>query len=110
MNYAAYVKQRTGIRRYARVAVIPHDPYDVSVSLAKRLISYGGIKLTLAEQRVYDRAKPLSKTKGPCCCPCWRWTAFAGQAKFLITRRDYTARQIADVWSVEEGCGGPSGS
>jgi len=78
------------------------------VSLAKRLIGYQRIHLTSDERRVYDRAVPLSDTKGPCCCPCWRWTAFGGQAKYLITRRRYTAQQIADVWSLEEGCGGPS--
>ena len=110
MNYAAYVKQRHDIRRYADVSVVPQDPYDISAGLAQRLTSYGSINLTPTQQRVYGRAKPLSETKGPCCCPCWRWTAFAGQAKYLITRRHYTARQIANVWSVEEGCGGPSGS
>ena len=110
MNDAAYVKQRHDIRRYADVSVIPQDPYDVSVRLAKRLTSYGRIKLTPAEQLTFNRAKPLSDTKGPCCCRCWRWTAFAGQAKYLIARLKYTAPQVADVWSVEEGCGGPSGS
>ena len=110
MNYAAYVKQRHEISRYADVSVVPRDPYDIPVSLANRLVSYESIKLTAAEQRIYNRAKPLSTTKGPCCCRCWRWTAFGGQAKYLITRLNYTARQIADVWSVEEGCGGPSES
>jgi len=109
MNYAAYRKQRAELSRYAGVAVVPTDPYDISVSLAERLIGYQTIKLTPAEQRIYNRAKPLSETKGPCCCPCWRATAFGGQAKYLITRRHYSARQIADVWSFEEGCGGPSG-
>lgn len=88
--------------------MIPKDPYDIPVSLVKRLTGYQSIELTHAQQRIYERAKPLSSTKGPCCCPCWRWTAFGGQAKFLIARRHYTAQQIADVWSVEEGCGGPS--
>lgn len=108
MDYGAYVNQRHELTRYADVAVIPKDPYDISVSLAKRLIGYQSIKLSPAEQRIYNRAKPLSTTKGPCCCPCWRWTAFGGQAKYLITRRHYSAQQIADVWSFEEGCGGPA--
>lgn len=110
MNYDSYVKQGHEIARYADVSVVPQDPYDISAILAKRLAAYQSIKLTAVQQRVYDHAKPLSTTKGPCCCRCWRWTAFGGQAKYLITRRQYTARQIADVWSVEEGCGGPSGS
>jgi len=109
MNYHSYVRQVHELsRRYATVDVIPKDPYDIPVSLAKRLIGYQSIKLTPAQRRTYDQAKPLSATKGPCCCPCWRWTAFGGQANYLITRRHYTAQQIADVWSAEEGCGGPS--
>jgi hypothetical protein len=111
MDYRSYGNQvRELSRRYADIDVIPEDPYDIPVSLAKRLIGYQNIKLTPAQQRTYERAKPLSDTKGPCCCPCWRWTAFGGQAKYLITRRHYAAKQIADVWSVEEGCGGPSHS
>ena len=109
MDYRSYVNQRCELsRRYADVDVIPKDPYDIPVSLAKRLMGYEGIKLTPEQQRTYNRAIPLSDTKGPCCCPCWRWTAFGGQAKYLITRRNYTAQQVADVWSEEEGCGGPS--
>ncbi len=111
MDYRSYVNQRRELsRRYAEVDLIPKDPYDIPVSLAKRLIGYQGITLTPRQQRTYKRAIPLSETKGSCCCPCWRWTAFGGQAKYLITRRNYTAKQIADVWSVEEGCGGSSHS
>jgi hypothetical protein len=109
MDYRSYVNQVRALeRRYADVEVIPKDPYDIPITLAKRLIGYESIELTAAQQRTYEEAKPLSSTKGPCCCPCWRWTAFSGQAKYLITRRHYTAQQIADVWSAEEGCGGPS--
>lgn len=108
MNFGAYVEQRRELRGFAAVSAIPQDPYDVSAALAKRLTAYQQIALTSAQQRIYDRAKPLSRTKGPCCCRCWRWTAFGGQAKYLIARRHYNARQIAEVWSAEEGCGGPS--
>ena len=83
-------------------------PVDVPVALARRLLAYRSITLTPAQHRIYNRATPLSETKGPCCCPCWRWDAFEGQAKYLITRRRYSAKQIAEVWSDEEGCGGPS--
>ena len=111
MDYRAYVEQRRELsRRYTAVGVIPKDPYDIPVGLAVRLVSYESIRLTPAQQRIYNHAKPLSKTKGPCCCPCWRWSAFGGQARYLITRRHYSARQVAHVWSAEEGCGGPSGS
>ena len=109
MDYRSYVNQvRELERRYAAVGVVPKDPYDISVGLAKRLIGYQSIELTPAQRRTYERAKPLSATTGPCCCPCWRWTAFGGQAKYLITRRHYSAQQIAEVWTLEEGCGGPS--
>ena len=108
MDFRSYVNQVRDLKRYAAVALIPKDPYDIPVSLGKRLIGYQSIKLTAKQQRIYNRAKPLSTTKGPCCCPCWRWTAFEGQAKYLISRRAYSAQQIAGVWSLEEGCGGPS--
>jgi hypothetical protein len=108
MDRGSYVHQVRGLERYADVRVIPKDPYDIAVGLARRLIGYQSIKLTPDQQRTYDRAKPLSETNGPCCCPCWRWTAFEGQAKYLITRRRYSAKEIAEVWSLEEGCGGPS--
>ena len=111
MDYRSYVNQvRELSRRYPSVDVVPKDPYDIPVSLAKRLISYQSITLTPEQQKTYKRAVPLSSTKGPCCCPCWRWTAFGGQAKYLIARRHYSAKQIAEVWSLEEGCGGPSHS
>src|SRR5713101_4913039 len=38
MNYDAYVKQLHELKRYAGVAAIPRNPYDIPVGLAKRLI------------------------------------------------------------------------
>src|SRR2546427_11604344 len=73
MSYRSYVKQVRGLRRYAAVSAIPKDPYDVSVRLAERLIGYHNIILSPAENRRYNRAVKLSRTKGPCCCQCWRW-------------------------------------
>jgi hypothetical protein len=108
MDFRSYVNQVRALRRYAAIDVIPKDPYDIPVTLARRLVGYQAIRLAPAQQKIYERAKPISATKGPCCCPCWRWDAFEGQAKYLITRRQYTAQQIADVWTAEEGCGGPS--
>jgi hypothetical protein len=108
MDYRSYVNQVRELRRYAGVDVVPKDPYDIPVSLAKLLIGYQSIKLTSEQRRTYNRAIPLSETKGPCCCPCWRWTAFGGQAKYLITRRHWSAKQVAALWGHEEGCGGPS--
>jgi len=106
MGYQQYRKQLQGLERYRPVEEIPKDPYDVPVSLAKRLIGYrDALTLNAPKQAVYDRAVTLAKEHGPCCCRCWRWDAFEGQAKFLITQRAYTSRQIAEVWDLEDGCG-----
>jgi hypothetical protein len=107
MDLEAYKHQLEGLKRYADVDVIPKDPYDIPVALAKRLIAYQAIDLTAKQKALYDRATDLSEVGGPCCCRCWRFAAFDGQAKYLITRRNYTAEQIAEVWDLEEGCGGP---
>ncbi len=107
MDLHRYREQVAGLRRFAAVPEIPRDPYDVPVTLAKRLITYDErIELSEAQQATYDRAMKLSEEGGPCCCRCWRWTAFGGQAKFLIARRGYGEKQIAEVWGVEDGCGG----
>ena len=107
MVFDRYVEQLRRLKRYGAVAEIPADPYDVPLGLAKRLIAYDRtITLSPAQQKTYDHATTLSHEHGPCCCHCWRWTAFGGQAKYLIARRGYTAQQIAGVWDLEDGCGG----
>lgn len=107
MDLHRYREQVAGLRRYADVPEVPRDPYDVSVVLAKRLIAYdASIEFSRAQQATYDRAMKLSEEGGPCCCQCWRWTAFGGQAKFLITRRNYGSKQVAELWGLEDGCGG----
>jgi hypothetical protein len=89
--------------------IFPRNPYDMSAGLAHRLVAYNDqILLSRAEQRVYDAAMRMAHDGGPCCCHCWRWVAFEGQAKFLIARRRYTAAQIAHVWSLDDGCGDTS--
>jgi hypothetical protein len=107
MALGRYRDQLRGLENYRAVHEIPSDPYDVSVALAKRLIGYrSSITLSVSEQAVYDRATDLAKEHGPCCCHCWRWDAFEGQAKFLIRNHGYASRQIAAVWDLEDGCGG----
>lgn len=107
MNLHRYVEQVNGLRPYLHVREIPADPYDIPVDLAKRLIGYQeSISLTQSQQAIYARAMKFSDESGPCCCRCWRWTAFEGQAKFLISRRRYGAEQIAEIWALEDGCGG----
>jgi hypothetical protein len=107
MDYAEYVKQIHGLGAYTSVPEIPRDPYNVQVGLAQKLFGYDRqLTLDAAQQAVYKQAMKLSDEGGPCCCRCWRYAAFRGQAKELIERRRYTAKQIAEVWDLEDGCGG----
>lgn len=107
MNLAHYDQQLAGLRPFAAIAEIPADPYDISVALTRQLISDQTIPLDPAQQVAYQQAVALSHEHGPCCCGCWRWDAFAGQARYLITRHSFNAAQVANVWNLEDGCGGP---
>lgn len=107
MDMHKYQEQVEGLRKYADISQIPADPYDVSVSMAKQLFEYQRtIQLTPDQQAVYDNAMQMNNGHGPCCCKCWRWTAFEGQAKYLITELQWSAEEIAAVWLLEDGCGG----
>jgi len=102
-----YMRQVRGLVAYRNVSQIPRDPYDLPIALAKQLLAYdASITLTPAQQSIYMRAMKLAHEHGPCCCHCWRWPAFEGQAKYLIARRSYPPSQIATVWDLEDGCGG----
>jgi hypothetical protein len=109
MKYADYVRQIHGLKAYADNSEIPPDPYDVPVSLAKHLLALDK-KLTLStqQQQIYKQATKLADEHGPCCCRCWRWFAFRGQAKEFIRERRYSAAQIAQIWDLEDGCGSGS--
>jgi hypothetical protein len=107
MNLARYDQQLAGLRPFAAIAEIPPDPYDISVALARQLLSYQTIPLDAAQEVAYHQAVALSHEHGPCCCGCWRWDAFAGQARYLITQHSFGAAQVANVWNLEDGCGGP---
>jgi len=109
MNLAAYRSQVRGLRAYASVPQIPADPYDVPVSLAKRMLAYDRtVHLTLAQARVYARAMRMSREKGPCCCRCWRWNAFRGLSEHLIADLQWRSGAVAEVIDLVEGCGGPA--
>ena len=111
MNLGAYTSQVRGLRAYAGVSEIPRDPYDVPVSLAKRLLAYDhAIHLSPIEAQTYSTAMRISRLKGPCCCPCWRWYAFRGLSKHLIADRAWRAGTIAAVIDLLEACGGPASS
>jgi len=107
MVYEHYVKQIRGLTAYRSIPQIPRDPYDISVAQAKELLGYDrSIQLTPSEKGAYRRAMKLASEHGPCCCQCWRWSTFGGQAKYLMTRRGWSPAAIAEVWDLEDGCGG----
>jgi len=94
MNFTSYVQQVNGLHNYSNIPQIPADPYNISVSLAKELLGYQNLTLTSMQQKVFDSAMNISS---PCCCQCWRWYAFAGQAKYLIVRYNFSASKIAAI-------------
>ena len=107
MDFHRYEEQVEGLKKYAYIEKIPSDPYDIQVSMAEELLNYQKtISLSASQQSVYDEAVKISHEGGPCCCKCWRWYAFEGLAKYLITEHNFNAEQIAEVWDLEDGCGG----
>jgi hypothetical protein len=111
MNATSYRRQLHGLRPYASMRrLVPSDPYDVSVGLVKRLLTYRDIPLTPREQAAYTVAIHRSDTQGPCCCRCWRWQAFKGQAHYLLHRLHFSGARVGRLWDLEQGCGGPSES
>ena len=114
MDFSRYKDQINGLKEFLSIPQVPTDPYDISVSSAKQLLSYDkDIILTTGQQSIYDEATKQANEHGPCCCKCWRWNAMEGLAKYLIRNQAFTATQIAKIWDLEDGCGGkdeqPSG-
>jgi hypothetical protein len=107
MDLTTYEWQVKALRRYAATPQIPRDPYDVPVALGRTLLRYdSAIHLSARQQAIYAHAMEMSTEKGPCCCHCWRWSAFKGISKYLIARRHSTASAVALVIDDVEGCGG----
>ncbi len=107
MDLSTYEWQVQALSSFASIEQIPRDPYDVPVSLAQRLLGYdASIRLSPAHQSTYAHAMAMSRLRGPCCCRCWRWSAFRGLSKFLITGRHWAARRLAVLIDDLEGCGG----
>jgi hypothetical protein len=110
MDEHAYAEQVRALRRYSHIRQIPRDPYDVPVALARRLLRYqAGIRLSAHERLIYRRGVEMSREKGPCCCRCWRWTAFEGLSKYLIARREWQPRRLGRLIEALDGCGGAHG-
>jgi hypothetical protein len=107
MDLSTYEWQVRALHRYTDIQQIPKDPYDVPVALAQRLLRYDkSIHLSARQQATYDSAMRMSREKGPCCCHCWRWTAFRGMSKYLIARANWRASQAALLIDDVQGCGG----
>lgn len=106
MSLHRYSEQIEGLKKYQNISIIPVDPYDIEVVLAKKLMSYYDLKLTAKEQEAYDFAMQQSDEKGPCCCKCWRWFVYGGLGKYLIRNHNFTGEQVTEVWNLSDGCGG----
>jgi hypothetical protein len=108
MDETRYRQQIEGLKKYADIAEVPPDPYDIPASLAAKLMGYYDMALNNEEQSAYDYAMEYSDMQGPCCCKCWRWKVYGGLGKYLIQTRHYTGQQLVDLWNVGQGCGGPT--
>lgn len=87
-------------------ALIPRDPYDISVTVAQQLTRFDGdIVLSQDEQKTYDEAIAMSHHGGPCCCKCWKYTVMSGLAKKLIADEGWDAHQITELWDLSSSCG-----
>lgn len=106
MDFHRYGEQVEGLKRIASIDLIPPDPYDIPAPQAARLIGFYGLDLSPAQQNAYDYAMQHSNEGGPCCCQCWRWSAYGGLAKYLIREHGFSGEQIARLWDLSDGCGG----
>ena len=106
MYLHTYAEQIEGLKKYAHIPEIPPDPYNVEAGLAKKLLAAYDLELTPEQQQAYDYAMEHSDENGPCCCKCWRWYAYGGLGKILITQYGFTGKQATDIWNLSEGCGG----
>ncbi len=107
MALSAYRWQVQALHTYRSIWQIPSDPYDVPVALAQRLLTYDrSVRLSSAQAGAYTAAMEMSRLKGPCCCRCWRWYAFRGLSKYLLTDRAWPPARLAALTSQIEGCGG----
>ena len=107
MDLHRYEEQVTGLKKFKDIPEIPPDPYDIDAVLAKKLKTYYDTELSPEGQAAYDYAMQNSDEKGPCCCKCWRWYVYGGLAKLLIQKYGFTGEQVAEVWNLSDGCGGP---
>ena len=65
MDYNHYVSQTNGLKNYSDIPIIPQNPYNVSASHAKGMMSYATLTMTQAQQAVYDNAAKASRLLRP---------------------------------------------
>ena len=107
MVEAKYNEQVEGLKKYKDISEIPADPYNIPIPQVKQMLGWQKtIQLTADQQTIYDGAMRMSMEHGPCCCHCWHWLAYEGLAKRLITKYNYTSKEVATVWDLSDGCGG----
>ncbi len=107
MVFSKFFSQIYGLKQYSGISQIPSDPYNVSATSAKQMLSfYDTIHLTSSQQSIYNSAKVKTADNGWCCCQCWAWYTHAGLAKYLITQHNYSFQQIVAVTNLEDCCGG----
>jgi hypothetical protein len=83
MDEVRYGQQIEGLKKYADIAEVPPDPYDIAAPLAHKLMGYYDMALNKDEQAAYDYAMEHSEMQGPCCCKCWRWKVYGGLGKLF---------------------------
>lgn len=106
MDRHRYGEQIEALKKYADIAEIPPDPYDIPAGTAQRAMSYNDVALSPDEAKAYQYAMDNSDEKGPCCCQCWRWHVYGGLAKLLIREHEFDGPQLVEVWNLSNGCGG----
>ena len=107
MVEAKYNEQVLGLKKYKDISEIPPDPYDIAIPQVKQMLGWQKtIQLSADQQKIYDGAVQMSMEHGPCCCHCWHWLAYEGLAKQLITKYNYTSKEVAAIWDLSERCGG----
>jgi hypothetical protein len=106
MDRHRYGEQIEALKKYAAIAEIPPDPYDIAAGTAQKGMSYYDMALSPDEAKDYQYAMDNSDEKGPCCCQCWRWHVYGGLGKFLIREHKFNGPQLVEVWNLSSGCGG----
>ena len=101
MVLSHYIQQIEELKNYSDIAMIPPDPYNVSVGHIKQMLNYyDNITLNQSQNATFNEAAPMTQDKSWCCCQCWAWYAHAGLAKYLIKYYNFNATQVAHIMDL----------